>query len=259
MQLIVRPAHIRQEHSEITAFYAENRGAHLPQPDIKALCNAAEDGHLYAVELNALGRSRRLVALAGVFAIADCERQGATVPVYELGGMVLHKPTVGGLGPHTLQDILVWVRICSLLIEGGRHPLCLISSVVDTNTSSIASMGRCGLAPAASPRWLMQEHHSWVGGDPSRIADFVLDPAALPAVVGNFREFLKRPEISRISRDTQRREEFSVRFDLGWANRGQRTLKAVARGERPPWLGVIPEHRIVRMSDDPDDFIVQGP
>lgn len=250
MQLTIRPADIRSEFTAITRFYEQHGKLHLPTPEVQSLAEAAEDGQLYVAELITAPRPR-IVGLAGLFHVTTAGSPNSPAAIYELAGMALDGQATGGLGPHTLQELLVWLRVCGLAREAGLSKLCVVSSVVAANHRSVEAIERCGLQNVETPYWLKTIHRSWRTNGAADVRDFLLAPGAVLTQAENLRAFLRHPELVRRNRETGRKQKFRVRVDLPWAKPGNKALKALAKGDATvKWLDAIPTQQLVQVDGE---------
>lgn len=244
--LVVGPVDIRKEANEIIAFYQTHGRAHLPTPAIEALIEAATAGTLYRVDTQASFTSgrRRLVALAGLFPMI---KGNGGVYVYELAGMALDGSHVGGLGPHTLQDLLLWLRVCGFAVEAAQSRSCIISTVVSTNSASNAAMGRAGLVEFSAPNWLAAAHRTWHTNNTTRVQNYVLPTTQVALYARALLKFLKSPTLSRTNSKSRRKERHTVRFTLDWLQ--QPILTALTKSDSVSWTDRVPDRQVLKIGD----------
>jgi hypothetical protein len=234
----------------VDGFYAAHSRSYLPTPDADTIYHAGEDGRLFLVERSDDGE---LVAVAGLFPLTAARTaDGREVQVYELAGMALNGAVVGGLSPHTLQDVLLWLRTVGLA-RSEHTNVCVTTSVVAANAASINAMARGGLRRVDPPGWLRSMRRTWCPSNLGEVSDFVLEPAVVCGHAEALRGFLGDPRLSRTGRATSRMEDFELEFSQSWLAEGRdHALQGLAAGAAPQWETEIPT---VRLIGDPSHWI----
>lgn len=151
----------------IKAFYldrmreaAEAKRAALPIPSLLEIAEAVERRQFVMVE----GACGAILAVAGIFRVLE----HADGRFLELSGMATH-PDVGGLQPHSLQDLMIAVRMAryssDLFDEGGATSV-LAAFARKSNRRSCDNLVKAGLVLSdRQPAWMVGEYVSWFGWD----------------------------------------------------------------------------------------------
>ena len=160
-----------------------------------------------------VGEDGGILAVAGIFRVLE----HAEGRFFELSGMATH-PAVGGLRPHSLQKLMIAVRMAryssDLFDEGGPTSV-LAAFARKSNVRSCANLADAGLIVSDDrPDWLAGEFVSWFGwSDVDAWHRFEVSEAAL---IGSAEIVLAtlsgdRPyEPTRIDRDSGREQRFRL-------------------------------------------------
>jgi hypothetical protein len=222
----------------VDAFYERHAGSFLPSPSMKEVAAAGEAG-LFLVAEDEYGE---LQAVAGLFPLALClADDGREVQVYELAGMALNGARVGGLGPHTLQDVLLWIRILTLAASEHTN-VCVVTSVVAANSASLQAVRRAGFVESPTPGWMLASRRSWCAPSLGPVVDLVLQPSA---VCVHADAFLQRPALTRENRETRETEFVVVESEEGWFRTFLEPIRALSRGAAPQWEAAIPSVELI--------------
>lgn len=203
----------------IKAFYLDNMRekspdaqAAFPIPSLLEISQAVADRNFLIVENPT---KRAIVAASGLFRLLD-HNDGRFA---EMSGMYV-AAEAGGLGPHSLQDLMVAVRIarffCELRAEDGQQ--CAVSFVKDDNHKSWEALERSGMERALIyPTWLQGEFVSWFGWNSED--DWRTYRVGLDALINaaHLILHLEKAELmlrlSRVNRDDGHREIIKMTFD----------------------------------------------
>jgi hypothetical protein len=235
----------------IDSFYGTRAGEFLPTPDIDQVFEAGQDGLLFVVDDL---RDGQLHAIAGLFPLAECRTaDGREVQVFELAGAALNGPTVGGLRPHTLQEVLLWLRTVALARSEHRNA-CVMSTVVDANAPSLNALTRSGLVATEAPGWLISVRRSWCSRNLGAVTDLVLSPAAVCDHARNLTALFSAPRLSRRHRDTSVEETCHLQFDVGWLRSLPPQVVRLVEGDAPDWESTLPPVRLVGQAPDWVEF-----
>ncbi len=186
--------------------------AALPIPSLLDIADAVEQRDFVLVE-NAQGE---IVAVAGIFRILA----HSTGDFFELSGMATH-PSVGGLAPHSLQRILIAVRLArasQYFLDEARPGSVLASFVKRTNRRSSDNLTNAKLVLTKRlPDWLSGEYVSWFGWD--RASDWYRFEASVDALRWAAQVLLETRRsgnhfaLSRVDRQSGEEEFFSLTID----------------------------------------------
>ena len=231
---------VREQLNDLISFYGANSRKWLPTLDDDQLDEFVRDNRVCVVTKS----SGEIVASAGVFPIGRGRTAASNDPVqiYELAGMAVSQ-CVGGLGPQTIQDILLAVRIVRLAIQEEGN-LCLMSSVVNENEKSCSSLLRMGLVQSPqTPSWVGRLQRTWVSTTSASIAEFIAHNRAIDLA---FDCVCASPvTLSRRNRITGAVESFSVNIEL--PNISVEMLKTVRGSVRPTWEESFPPTRVSKI------------
>lgn len=157
----------RNDIPRIKAFYLErmssagsSRRSSFPVPDLREIAESVADSDCLVVEEQT---DREIVAVAALLRLV--RHDNGTFA--ELGGMAV-APRAGGFEPHTLQSILLAVRIVRRLSDllAERGGMRLVAFVHADNERSRAALEKaCLVRLIERPRWLAGEFISWFGWD----------------------------------------------------------------------------------------------
>jgi len=232
--LTFRPANELRDWRPIVEFYFANERKHLPPPTADQIYNACEDGFFYVVHEST--EPTDFLACAGTLVSARGTNSKHSDPnkdtqVYELTGALVRK--LGGTSPNTIHEILVWLRTVGVMVLNGfgPSPSCFISSVIDANADSIATLDRCRLQRMTLlPHWLEVESRSWVSGANAHhyyvpFGAFQNHANALYNLVKN------KTELTRRNKSDGVLETYSLIFEIPWLIDGFAALEAIVTGK----------------------------